>query len=290
MTVENMFFKYQKIDEYCIKNLSENQLYFRDPTKFNDPFDCLVFLDGKAPKEVWIDRIMSRNKCDLDTAIEFLDRCIGLKYFETEKDLIYPTEEYYKDVSSYVRDLHGDLKRNSIPGVCCFCKDNKNILMWSHYANDHRGICLCFQFSNGWISQNIHKVKYVNEIEPISVFDVDIESKVRDVLYKKFDIWTYEQEYRILLNVNSFEKRVVNFEKTDLKKVIFGLRINREDATSVYNNIKINYLNKGIHVEFCKVESVRGKYEIKNVEIDDINEYLNGLKPALRLPSDENMC
>lgn len=60
MTDEKVFFKYQKIDKYCIKNLSENQLYFRDPTKFNDLFDCQVLLDGRASKEDWIVRCLDR--------------------------------------------------------------------------------------------------------------------------------------------------------------------------------------------------------------------------------------
>ena len=114
--------------------------------------------------------------------------------------------------------------------------------MWSHYANEHRGICLRFRFGDGWISDNIREVKYVDEIYLLKAFDEDIESKVREVLCKKFSVWEYEQEYRIFLNANAFGKRVVKYEKTDLERVIFGLRISREDATSVYNIIRENYL------------------------------------------------
>lgn len=281
-----MFIKYQTVDEYCIKNLAENQLYFSDPTKFNDPFDCLVFWDGKATREFWINRIMSRENCNRDYAVEFLNECIELKYFATEDDLIYPTEEYYKDSDNYVSDLHGDLKRNTIPGVCCFCKDSKKILMWSHYADEHKGICLCFQFSNEWILKEINEVTYVSEIEPVNPFDIDVESKVIDRLNKKSNVWRNEQEYRLLLNINAFGKRVVNYDKNDLKGVIFGLRISREDATLIYNTIKDNYLDNGIDVKFCKAERVRGKYEIKNREIDDIDKYLKGLEPYVGCKSE----
>lgn len=192
MKDENVFFKYQKIDEYCIKNLSENQLYFRDPTKFDDPFDCLVFFEAKATRDVWINRIMSQQNCDHERANRLLNMFVESKHFATENDLIYPTEEYYKDVDNYVSDLHGDLKCNIIPGVCCFCKDDKDIRMWSQYANEHRGICLSFQFSDKSIINNIRKVEYVSEIEPIDLFDINLELKVVDALHKK-SLYFYQE-------------------------------------------------------------------------------------------------
>jgi hypothetical protein len=29
-------------------------------------------------------------------------------------------------------------------GILCLCKDHRNILMWSHYANEHRGFVVAF--------------------------------------------------------------------------------------------------------------------------------------------------
>jgi|GEM_PF-1437574 len=292
MTDEKVFFKYQKIDKYCIKNLSENQLYFRDPTKFNDLFDCQVLLDGRASKEDWIVRCLDRGM-PLDEANALLSGALTLGVCRKEDGiLVFCPDDEDREILKRERywDLHWDLKIESIPGVCCFSKNDKNILMWSHCANEHRSICLRFRFGDGWISDNIREVKYVDEVYLLKAFDEDIESKVREVLCKKFSVWEYEQEYRIFLNANAFGKRVVKYEKTDLERVIFGLRISREDATSVYNIIRENYLSNGIDVDFCKAESVRGKYEIKYKKIDDIDEYLNGLEPALKLPDDGYIC
>jgi len=186
-------------------------LYFRDPTKFNDPFDCLVLLDGRASKEGWIARCLEKGIA-LDEAQELLSESIKLGLFQEENGILVfcPDDE---DLEILKREMHWDLRRKSIPRVCCFSKNDKSILMWSHYANEHRGICLCFQFGKGWISNNIRKVEYVDEIYPLEAFDKNIESKVRKSLYKKFSVWEYEQEYRILLNVNEFGKRVVKYEK-----------------------------------------------------------------------------
>lgn len=65
------------------------------------------------------------------------------------------------------------------------------------------------------------------------------------------------------------------------------MRINREDATSIYETIKDNYLNNGIDVRFYRAESIRGKYEIKNKVINNVDEYLKDLEPSSRLPDDD---
>ena len=59
------------------------------------------------------------------------------------------------------------------------------------------------------------------------------------------------------------------------------------------NDFSIQLVKYWIRLNFkirSKAESVRGKYEIKYKKIDDIDEYLNGLEPALKLPDDGYIC
>ena len=45
-------------------------------------------------------------------------------------------------------------------GVTCFTEDCTNLLMWSHYAENHTGFCLEFDASNEFFS-NVRKVDYI---------------------------------------------------------------------------------------------------------------------------------
>ena len=75
MRSRKIFYKYQSLkvatDEngnlinYTIKNLENNQLYFGYPPKFNDPFDCRIYVDNKAKEEQWISHFCDKyNRCN----------------------------------------------------------------------------------------------------------------------------------------------------------------------------------------------------------------------------------
>lgn len=67
----------------------------------------------------------------------------------------------------------------------------QNMLMWSHYANSHKGICIEYEHTpstNTVKNCGLHKVEYKDEI--------DIES-VHDYFKIKSTQWSYENEYRL---------------------------------------------------------------------------------------------
>lgn len=52
-------------------------------------------------------------------------------------------EYFSKNVTELVTQ---EVRKNT--GIYCFTKSEDNILMWSHYANEHKGICLEFDHSD----------------------------------------------------------------------------------------------------------------------------------------------
>ena len=54
-----------------------------------------------------------------------------------------------------------DLKKGL--AVVCFTEDVKSILMWSHYANNHRGFCIEYKLAQTDLSKQIRKVIYSSE-------------------------------------------------------------------------------------------------------------------------------
>ena len=82
-------------------------------------------------------------------------------------------------------------------GLLCFSKSWRNPVLWSHYADRHRGLCLGFQVPKGFLD----KVLYVNERWPVPAAP-DIEFMKR-VLFTKFSHWQYEQEYRAFVNLDT---------------------------------------------------------------------------------------
>jgi hypothetical protein len=75
-------------------------------------------------------------------------------------------------------------------GLLCFSRQWHNPVLWAHYAESHRGLCLGFDVPNE-VTQHI---TYVNV--PIQLERLNFETANR-MLFTKYDHWRYEDEVRI---------------------------------------------------------------------------------------------
>lgn len=75
-------------------------------------------------------------------------------------------------------------------GLICFCNDWDNPLLWSHYADKHRGICLGFDVDRRRICE-------VNYVEERSEFPKQPSEDFANRLFStKYAGWKYEREWR----------------------------------------------------------------------------------------------
>jgi hypothetical protein len=91
---------------------------------------------------------------------------------------------------------------NGTAGVLCFGKSWSNPVVWSQYADQHRGMCLGFD-----IADNMTKpIAYATHREPfpdISVMENQQKLDMVDrMLYTKFEDWHYEGEVRASVRLN----------------------------------------------------------------------------------------
>ncbi|RSV29496.1 DUF2971 domain-containing protein [Sphingomonas sp. ABOLE] len=86
-------------------------------------------------------------------------------------------------------------------GVFCVAECIDSVLMWSHYASNHQGIALRFEFgSDPLLSPVIWKVKYQDQRPILRHTDFAVESMAIPIaLATKATFWQYEQEWRIML-------------------------------------------------------------------------------------------
>lgn len=85
-------------------------------------------------------------------------------------------------------------------GVCCFSEEDDNILMWSHYADSHRGIVVSFDpFVGYWGGNNFHRVSYSDErVKMITPSNLNANGFVESLITTKAKCWEYEKEWRYI--------------------------------------------------------------------------------------------
>lgn len=75
-------------------------------------------------------------------------------------------------------------------GLICFCKHWHNPLLWSHYADKHRGVCLGFDV-------DYRGLKAVNYVAERSNLKIPLTKESTDeLLFTKYRDWQYEEELR----------------------------------------------------------------------------------------------
>ena len=105
-------------------------------------------------------------------------------------------------------------------GLLCFSKTWRNPVLWGHYADSHRGICLGFDVPRTFLTE----VKYVT-CRPPPLPKVLDETFMKHLLFTKFSHWQYEQEYRAFVNLEKETDGLyfMSFsDKLKLRRVIVG--------------------------------------------------------------------
>ena len=108
-------------------------------------------------------------------------------------------------------------------GMLCFSKTWRNPVLWSHYADKHKGICLGFDVP----SKLLRKVEYLPRRLP---FDQWVpEEGIGPLFWTKFQHWEYEAEYRRIIGlheaINSGSRHFWPFGKDlMLREIVAGAR------------------------------------------------------------------
>jgi len=89
-------------------------------------------------------------------------------------------------------------------GMVCMSTTWSHPLMWAHYGENHRGLCLGLDADDA----NLLKVEYVKsrlKLEDFKIADVSqlTEDHMKRLIATKFAAWSYENEYRFFARLET---------------------------------------------------------------------------------------
>lgn len=103
-----------------------------------------------------------------------------------------------KDRSDFY-SLKEDMNRTI--GALCFSRNWNDPVLWSHYGDRHRGICLGFDIPDDWAFEINYQAERLKEDLESELPDRDYESLGHKLLTTKFERWHYEDEVRMILKL-----------------------------------------------------------------------------------------
>lgn len=220
-----ILYKYTGISTNLDDSLVHHRLYFNNPQNFNDPFDCNFILE---------------TDCSATEKTNYITSSMNGQGFSQDQ-IDAAVNKALNNPSSWDQLINDGKDRFlSRIGVCCFSKTDENPLLWAHYSDKHKGVCLVFDTTKDTaFFDRVYSVKYrsnyprINFIKDRSRFD-------ELVLTKSID-WIYEQEVRVMKDIGA---QLYDFNPNSLIGVIFGCKtgiaeINRIKALLTANGYNL---------------------------------------------------
>lgn len=169
----------------------KNEIWFSKRTKLNDPFESTFNPLLRASKDQKIRRCAELQKISYGMN--------DVAATSRAKIIIQNSKELKKWETKNIQGL--TKKLNSFVAICCFSKIPDDIVMWAHYANSHKGICIRFNYKNkNHLSffKKIHHVTYLkNDIFPkFNFYTGSLKDFPKKILTIKSKKWKYEKECR----------------------------------------------------------------------------------------------
>jgi Protein of unknown function (DUF2971) len=124
-------------------------------------------------------------------------------------------------------------------GVVCFSDTIEDPILWSHYADHHRGVALEVEYLD---VPSLYRVEYSNDrptVDASRLADTQgmkdyLMPIVRSLFTRKSSSWAYEREYRAFVDLTQCESRCgmffVKIPPDFLKRVVLGFRCSLEVA------------------------------------------------------------
>jgi hypothetical protein len=246
------------------------------PNEFNDPFEFLPLID---PKALTRDRFV-RMAMTEDAFEDWWDnpkavRISGDKnwwrdwYFKNPDKVVDELFPHAAFVADDMRKQFSDIT-SAAWAVGCFSKTEKSILMWSHYANQHRGVVIGFNTAVEPFTKSDQLVVLEVNYDPKRVLypypesNEDFERVFHAIAQGKHMDWSYEQEVRVLAVPGALrEYRFLKLQTSAVESVIFGCKCPESDRKQVLRILDTDAFK---HVKRYETRMSDTDYRIEPVE------------------------
>jgi len=225
--------------------IAGRELYLSSIAQFNEPFE-FCWRPGIVRRDVTPDQLRELMR----QGDAFSD--------EQQKAFAETTPATFERALPVVVEWHRQqLEREA--GVLAMAAHVDNLLMWSHYADNHKGICLKFDTSIAPFDSDVHPVIYRSDMPAFDIPGTVFEDFADQVLLGKSPCWEYEQEWRLVRLKIPAGERAVRYPPEALTGIVLGCRFPEARRPELDDWIKAS----GARPEICYAVQSGEKYELE---------------------------
>lgn len=214
-----ILYKHTPPNEGSLRIITDETIKYTSPDEFNDPTDCSFNL------KINFDNYTKQN------AEEYL----GKKISDTDWPDFFPVFKFIYE--PFFLEKMKSLKSSF--GVSCFNNAPLETLMWSHYADNHKGFMVEFKFGSFENEAYLEMplvVKYSNKFPAIEIpatdpstwVGIDTHDVIKNAFCSKSTNWKYEKEFRLIKSkykIDEMATQIEKFKPCMLNSIILGAKI-----------------------------------------------------------------
>jgi hypothetical protein len=282
-------YKYRGFSNLTLEMLVGDTLYFADPSKFNDPLDTRPTLDTdvNAPTlESMLTRLVEqRAEAEMSAAaktiryrgpktIEHISRHSRREAARLIERIRYDATNPDYEIADPERFLLGhyvesELLQRYDKGVLSLAERAHCPLMWSHYGDQHRGLCIGYSIPDD-VRPDLHRISYggsrlVQASAVGRMLDGDSAARAQvdeAVLLRKAAEWRYEKEWRLI------GPRGLHDSPLELEEIVFGMRCTSAVKYAVIKALEARHRR----VRFFEIREQAGRFTLAKrvLDIDEL--------------------
>lgn len=291
-------FKYRSCCDNHISAFEKDEVWMSTSDLFNDPFDTLIQFDEKElrsacdamsnPEIVYAMTKYFAEGGQIAPQINHLvdkNELASMRQLATDalaKGMIKPIAAEQMNVLKLMMEFYIALFPQVVQRfstVVCFSERVDSILMWSHYADNHKGFALGYDLrpylqlnsDNLGLFPVVYSEKRYDASEflywllcgllKIPAHNQDIMSSIKLLLYKSLD-WSYEQEWRLIkTNNKDFFKEKAEPIICRPNSIYYGCRISDSNRERLHRIA----ISKGIEEHVMSVNNAADIYRVDSV-------------------------
>lgn len=249
-------YAFKTCSKYLLEALTNEELNISSPSCFNDPFDSpiLELLNNS-------DEISQLLRQAYSQCLKITCFSSNMKLPQTKNNVTIEEPKHPDDQPEYLNEL-----------------------MWAHYADAHKGICIKYHFPNSISipgAEDPNRFCYFKDVrysdQDISKYSTQDTIDLNSAFFLKGEQWEYENELRFLyFDINGKEGYDTIKIKNCIEAIYFGLNCSEEDKNTIINILhdrvhkKVNLNNEisEFPIKFFKMEIDKEHFgELKAVEI-----------------------
>jgi hypothetical protein len=281
---KNCVFRYRSMNKNTMREILNTEIWHSTIEGLNDPFEFPITLD-------WNHLINGSAKDLQEYAMHFgiiPKQEIGYylaqgKINDLRKIIINNLDKLKKSLPEYYGSLF----------VSCFSGNMKSPLMWSHYSDGMKGVCIAYNraylekeshfklcpimYNKVPMAVNFLHLKMIPVVDEFPYYDfgTGLDSLAKgylvrlhsyEYLYQKHERWNYEKEFRNIIDPNAIRS---NPKKGEL------IKFSREAISAIIIGSKIKITHKKMIIKYCGANNIQ--VYVASPKLDDYTVQIQAL-------------